>query len=138
MAVHLFHLKLAGLRQTSRWPDQEEFAYQVGLSYGGYKKYESGERIPSAEVLEKICLTLKLNEADAEELWAQRDDAKAKQVGISRPFGQGTTVDVDELAKRVQKEVTYILKQAGLKVLPPTQKVMQKRVTIILKNALGS
>lgn len=138
MAVHMFHLKLASMRQTSRWPDQEEFAYQVGLSYGGYKKYETGERIPSVEVLTQICEKLRPNEDDAEELWRLRDDAKAKQVGISRPFGLGSAVNVDELAGRIQKEATYILKQAGLKVPSPTQKVLAKRILIILKNALGS
>lgn len=134
----MFHLKLASIRQSSPWPDQEEFSYQVGLSYGGYKKYETGERIPSVEVLSKICSKLRLEEADAEELWNLRDDAKAQQVGISRPFGLGSSVNVEELAKRIQKETSYILKQAGTKLTGRTEETLSKRILIILKNALGS
>jgi len=138
MAVHLFHLKLTELRQRSRWPDQDDFADAAGLSYGGYKKYENGTRIPSADVLQTICLVLKLNEADAEELWSLRDDAKAKQVGISRPFGLGPSVDSEALAKKIQNEVTYILKQDGLVVPTRLSSVLEKRIGMILKSALGA
>lgn len=133
-----FHRKLTRLRKDSRWPDQDDFSFQVGSSYGGYRKYESGTRIPSPEVLTKICRVLGLSVEKTEEMFRLRDEAKARQVGISTPFDSETTVDPGGLSKRVQKEVSYVLKQAGIKVPATTQRVIEKRILLILKNALGS
>lgn len=135
--VHIFHTKLAGMRQNSKWPDQEEFAHQVGLSYGGYVKYENGTRIPSVEALKQICDKAGWSAVEVEVITELRDEAKAKQVGIDRPFGLGPTVDSDAVAKKIQNEVAYILKQDGVVVPNKTQKVIEKRIVLILKNTLG-
>ena len=136
--VHIFHTTLAGMRQNSKWPDQEEFANQVCLSYGGYVKYENGTRIPSVEALRQICDKARWNQKDVEDLLKLRDEAKAKQVGIDRPFGLGPTIDSEALAAKLQQEVTYILKKQGMGLPDRTKKVIRKRFFLILKNKLGA
>jgi transcriptional regulator with XRE-family HTH domain len=137
MAIHLFHRKLAELRRASRWPDQDDFSAELGMSLGGYKKYESGQRVPKPETLQKICMTLKLSEEEAEELWRLRDDVKAKQVGISRSFDQHSDVDPEALAKRIENEVFFILRRAGIDVPTRVSPIICNRVNMIIKNALG-
>lgn len=137
MAVHLFHLKLAALRQQSRWPDQEDFSYQVGLSLGGYRKYETGERIPSLTVLQQIFDRAKVDPTLAAEVLNLRNDAKASQVGLKAHFSQTSAVDSSALAKRICSEIAYVLKQSGVDVKPATKGVMEKRIAMILTSALG-
>jgi len=137
MAVHLFHLKLATLRQQSRWPDQEDFASRVGLSLGGYRKYETGERIPSLEALQQIFEKANIEPRLADEVLNLRNDAKAAQVGLKPHFGQTSTVDSDALAKRIRGEIIFVLKQAGVAVPNASGGVIEKRVSMILKSVLG-
>lgn len=137
MAKHEFHRHLAAFRESSRWPNQDDFARRVGVSPGGYKKYELGERIPDAGILTTICARARADKAVEEELHRLRDEAKAVQAGIQRSFSSGPPVDADKLAAKLQKEALYVLKQAGVKVTDSAAKVMRKRITMILKSALG-
>lgn len=137
MERHPFHLMLADLRRSSRWPDQDDFSAELGLSLGGYKKWESGHRIPNPEVLRKICEKLKLSEEDAEELWRLRDDAKAKQMGISWPLDQRNDIDTEVVAKRIENEMFFILRRAGIDVPARVTPIIRNRINIILKTALG-
>jgi transcriptional regulator with XRE-family HTH domain len=135
--IHEFHLKLASLRMQSRWPDQEEYSSQVGLSLGGYRKYETGERIPSLEVLQQIFERTNLDPRTASTILNLRNDAKAAQVGLKMPFGLTSAVDSAALSKRIGAEVMFVLKQAGAEVKGSTRGVIEKRVAMILKSALG-
>lgn len=137
MAIHLFHLKLAAMRQQSRWPDQEDFASRVGLSMGGYRKYETGERIPSLEALQQIFEMANVDPRTADEVLKLRNDAKAAQVGIKSPFGLTPAVDSEALSKRIRSEIIFVLKQAGIEVRDTTKGVMEKRIAMILKSTLG-
>jgi transcriptional regulator with XRE-family HTH domain len=100
----------------SRWPDQEDFARQVGLSLGGYRKYETGERIPSVEVLQRIVERTGVDQKVASELLSQRNDAKALQVGrIAAAEGiiTGSIVEtadsIEIFARLINTETTSIL-----------------------------
>jgi len=137
VAIHEFHLRLASFRSESRWPDQEDFADHVGLSLGGYRKYETGERIPSLEVLQQIFERTRTNPKTAAEILNLRNDAKAAQVGLKMPFGLTSAVDSNALAKRIRSEIIFVLKQAGIEVRDSTKGVMEKRITMILKSTLG-
>jgi transcriptional regulator with XRE-family HTH domain len=135
MALHPLHTALANLRVRSRWPDQEEFAYQMGLSLGGYRKYETGERIPSQEVMQQIIGKTGISKLAAEALLSMRNEAKAAQVGVS--LCQTQAVDCEALAKRVRSEIVYVLKQAGIEVKEGTKGVVEKRIAMILRSVLG-
>lgn len=135
--MHPIHQRLASLRMQSRWPDQEDFANQVGLSLGGYRKYETGERIPSLNVLQQIVAQANLDQKTAAELLNLRNDAKAIQVGLAGSVSQTQVVDCEALAKRIRSEVVYVLKQAGVEVKEATKGVMEKRISMILRNVLG-
>lgn len=121
----------------SRWPDQEDFSRQVGLSLGGYRKYETGERIPSLEVLHQIIERAGIDQKVAAELLNLRNDARAIQVGVVGSICQTQAVDCDALAKRIRSETVFVLKQAGVDVKEPTKGVMEKRIAMILKSVLG-
>lgn len=136
MPLHPFHTALAGLRARSRWPDQEEFAYQMGLSLGGYRKYETGERLPSLVVLQQILERTGVSQLAADALIQLRNEAKAQQVGI--PSCQTQAVDCDALAKRIRTELVFVLKQTGVDVNEATKGVLEKRVAMILKSVLGA
>jgi transcriptional regulator with XRE-family HTH domain len=134
---HPLHKRIAALREQSRWPDQEDFASQVGLSLGGYRKYETGERIPSLEVLRQIVERAGIDQGTADELLNLRNDAKAGQMGLLGSVSQTQAVDCESLAKRVRAETVYVLKQVGIDVKEPTRRVMEKRISMILKSVLG-
>lgn len=133
-----FHEKLAEIRKSSRWPDQEDFSRQVGLSLGGYKKYERGERLPDGNGLLWICRQARLDERSILELTKLWKKAKARQAGIDElPTSQPSAVDSDAIARRIQNEVSYVLKQARIVVPDNTKRVMENRIAIILKSSLG-
>lgn len=134
----MFHHMLTALREASRWPEQDCFSAELGLSLSGYKKYEKGTRIPSHDVLRRICQTLKLSEEDAEELWRLRDNAKLKQLGLTERPGRPTLPSPDALAKKIESEVAFILKQAGITVPSRLGPVIHKRIGMILKSVLGA
>lgn len=136
--MHEFHSELAKLRSTSRWPDQEEFSFQVGMSLGGYRKLETGERIPTTETLQKILEKVGVARPAAARLMGLRDDAKASQVGIKRPLGDLQAIDSGGLAKRVASEVVFVLKQSGVVVEANVKGVMERRIVMILKSVLGA
>lgn len=133
---HPLHARLAELRAASRWPDQEGFALQCGLSPGGYKKIETGERLPSRAVLLRICFNGGFSEAVERELMQLLNEAKAQQVGI--PTCRTQAVDCDALAKRIRTELVFVLKQTGIDVNEATKGVLEKRVAMILKSSLGA
>ena len=134
---HPLHKRLVAIREQSRWPDQEDFSRQVGLSVGGYRKYETGTRIPSLEVLQRIIERVGVDQKDATDLLNLRNDAKATQIGIVGSICQTHAADCEALAKRIRTETIYVLKQAGIDVKEPTRAVMEKRVAMILKSVLG-
>jgi transcriptional regulator with XRE-family HTH domain len=134
---HPLHKRLAALREQSRWSDQDGFAAQVGLSPGGYRKIETGQRIPSLAVLEQIIERASIDQKVAMELIDLWNDAKAKQAGLVGPVCRTQAVDYDALAKRVRSEVVFVLKQAGVDVKEQTKGVLEKRITMILKSVLG-
>lgn len=135
--VHKFHTELAKLRASSRWPDMEEFSFQVGMSFGGYRKIETGQRIPPPETLQRILDKVGASPATVAQMTLLRDDAKASQVGIKSPLGAPRTIDVEELAKRISGEVVFVLKQSGGLVENSVRRVMEKRIVMILNSVLG-
>lgn len=135
MAANDIHTALINLRARSRWPDMTDFVQQVGLSEGGYRKYENGQRIPSQEVLNQIIEKTGVSKLSAEALMSMRNEAKAQQVGIPC---QTQVVDCDALAKRIKTETVYVLVQSGVEVKENTKVVMEKRIAMILKSVLGA
>lgn len=131
---HPFCHRLVELRENSRWPTRGEFAQKIGMSLGGYQKCESGTRVMGRHLVRCLCEILKLDNKAARELIELRDSMKAEQLGITQP----TIEDVPEpeaVSGRIQKEISYVLKQAGIRVPAATEKVIEKRVTLILKNS---
>lgn len=140
MASHEFHGLLETVRKMSRWPELPDFAHQVEISLGGYKKYENGTRIPSPKMLERIIERGQVVPSHANKLRELRDDAKVSQVGMSlearKIAGQSFNADPDKLTERLVSEAIYVLKQSGVKPTEKTQRVLKKRFAMILKAAL--
>ena len=136
MAVHFFCLTLLNLRKTSQWPEAPDFANRVGLSAGGYRKYEIGERLPSSEALERIIRYGMFPEEGAKKLRAEWTHAKAQQAGIGPLMGARKEVDIDKLAVQLHNEVLFILKSERLAPDEQTRRVLLSRMTMLLKAAL--
>lgn len=130
---HPFCHRLSELRENSRWPTVKEFAQKIGMSAGGYQKCESGSRIMGSRYVRCTCEVLELSNKDARKLIELRDSMKAEQLGLSRETEEGPNFEA--VSSRVQREVSYVLKQAGIRVPPATEKVIQRRVAAILEDA---
>jgi len=136
MAVHFFCLTLLNLRKLSQWPEMEDFANRVGLSLGGYRKYEIGERLPSSEALDHIIRYGMFPTDGAKKLRVEWADAKAKQAGIELLTGMRKEVDLDKLAVHLHNEMLYILKAARVVLDEKTKRVLLARMTLLLKATL--
>jgi transcriptional regulator with XRE-family HTH domain len=121
---------LKRLRKQSLWPDVASFADQVGMSLGGYKKYEDGDRLPSYEKLQQIFNRARYREEERAELTRLWNQAKGDQVGVS--IVERPKVGAAKLTARIVSETVYILKQAGIKLDPKTERVIFSRVQMIL------
>jgi uncharacterized protein (UPF0254 family) len=138
MATLPFHRELVEIRRASRWPDQEEFAYQLGMSVGGYQKYETGGRLPSLSRLREILKLANPTESVATQILDKWNDVKAERVGVMVPFSRTHGVDSSVLAKRISTEVSFVLKQAGQDASSSVKSTIEKRVLMILKSVLGA
>jgi transcriptional regulator with XRE-family HTH domain len=131
---------LRSTRESSRWPELPDFAEHAKVSMGGYRKYENGERIPSPQMLEQIIANNQVSLGVADRLRAMRDDLQINKMQLS--MGQppsalpATPADVDKLARRIHSEVLYVLKQAGIQPNQKTQRVLKKRISLILNAVL--
>ena len=134
--MHPFQAALVKAREMSRYPTQESFALQAGLSVGGYIKYEQGYRIPSVRALGLMIFNCGIDDRTAEKLRSLRDDARSIQAGLG-PQCQTQAVDCDALARRIRTETIFVLKQAGCWAgSKATEGVMEKRIAMILKSVL--
>jgi transcriptional regulator with XRE-family HTH domain len=136
MANPTLHELLRQVRQASHWPEIADFASRVGLSFGGYRKYESGERLPSQEALDVI-IRHGLVDADmAHQLTEAWNQAKADQVGVVARVGEKKSVDHAKLADHIRNEVVYVLKQDGIYPQERTKQVLLNRILILLRSKL--
>ena len=140
MAQTEFRELLAAARKASRWPEVPDFVNQVGISSGGYKKYENGSRIPSTEMLEQLIDRAHISDEAATKLRETRDAEKAAQMGLSldakKMVAQVFNADPEKLTERLVSEALYVLKQDGVKTTEKNKRVLKKRFSMILKNAL--
>jgi len=131
---------LKATREASRWPEITDFAIQAQVSRGGYRKYESGERLPSVEMLEQIILNTQIPGKVADRLRELRDGERIDQVDLSLgqppPPAQTVPTDAARLADRLHSEILYVLKQSGIRPDTRTKQVMKKRIAIILTATL--
>jgi transcriptional regulator with XRE-family HTH domain len=125
-----FRLALRELRKRSLWPDVGAFADQVGLSLGGYKKYEEGHRLPSNEVLNQIFVRARFQEQERLEIYKLWNLAKGEQAGVT--IVERPKIEADKLTARVVSEATYILKQRGFKLDEKTERILFNRIRMLL------
>jgi transcriptional regulator with XRE-family HTH domain len=129
-----FQDALGRARSFSRYPNKEDFARQVGVSVSTYKKYESGERFPSAKALEKVMEGGYFPAATKDQLRVLWNEEKAERAGVR--LTSAPPVDVSALAEKVQKDVDVALKQENIKLKPSTRRVCVKRIELRLRNTL--
>ena len=126
------HQELKKARQESRYPNLRDFAEQCGLSYGGYKKLETGERVPEAETLETIIRHGDIHPTVAEQLRELRMRTHAKRSGLPAI----KSVDVDQIINHLESAFIVILKNAGVNDVARLASIYKKRAAIIVKAAL--
>lgn len=131
------HKRLVELRTTSSWHTQEEFSHQIGLELRTYKAVESGRFIPSKKAMQRLLMRLRLREETQVEIWELWGRAKLEREGVTLPESYTRAADLDALAKKIQSEVSYALKQDGVLVRDTTERVIRNRISMILKSALG-
>jgi transcriptional regulator with XRE-family HTH domain len=135
--VHPLQGRMTDLRLNSRWPRLDEFARQIALSRSSYEKYEAGERLPSLKTLHQIAVSLGLSPKVEADLVNLRNDAKADQMGLTGSICQTKAIDCDALTKRIRSEVVFVLKQEGVEIKERACRVLENRITMILKSVLG-
>jgi len=130
-----FRDALTQARKQSPYPHRTDFARRAQMTRRTYERYEAGSVIPAEEYLERIIRHCAIPPETAERLWRLRTEALAKRAGV--PVGAPLPdLDVSELAERIQKEVEYELKRAGVKLMPSTKRVCARRIAMILSTAL--
>jgi hypothetical protein len=123
-------------RKTSRYPRGVDFTKIAGITWNKYRTYESGVSLPSISTLEKIIQRCCLSEEAAKNLIELRAIAIIRRHGVTmKPLP--ATLNVSELAEKIQREVEYELKRAQLQVTTHTRQVCTRRIEMLLKDALG-
>lgn len=126
---------LAQARRQSPYPNRTDFARAAQISRRAYERYEAGATIPEEEYLERIILHCSISTDMAVRLRQLRTEALARRAGV--PVGNPLPdLNVSELAERIQKEIEYELKRAGVKLMPSTKRVCARRIAMILSTAL--
>jgi transcriptional regulator with XRE-family HTH domain len=130
-----FKEALAEARKNSRYPHRPDFAKAAHVARRTYEKYEAGDTVPSEEYLERIILHCSISTETADRLRRLRTETLARRAGVpvGTPFPD---LNVSELAERIQKEIEYELKRAGVKLMPSTKRVCARRIAMILNTAL--
>ena len=130
-----FNEVLTTARKQSPYPHRADFARVAQIARRTYERYEAGSVIPAEEYLERIIQHCAIPMETAARLRALRTIALAKRAGV--PIGTPLPeLNVSELAERIQKEVEYELKRAGVKLMPSTKRVCARRIAMILSTAL--
>ena len=126
--------KLKAVRQKSLWPTTESFAFQVGLSPGGYRKLEEGTRLPSSETLTNIMERARFTPEERTELWRLWNQAKGDEVGVVVADPK-PPIDRARMASRLLSEVVYVLRQEGINLNEKTERVLFNRIQMLLSAA---
>ena len=114
-----------------------DFARYAGVVPDQYRDYERGKRLPSKKTLEKLIAGGGLSDEDATVLREARNVDRAQQCGVDLSPPGKLHIDVPALAESIQKEIEFELKRRQVTLSSRTQRVVARRIEIILKNALG-
>lgn len=131
-----FNDLLKQARLESLYPHPKDFAEAIMSSFGGYLKWETGERIPSRSALDTMLkqnLLPKHMEEDIEEAWRA---AKAMQAGIPAPVG---SVDVPRMVSQLERELVVVLRKYASDSSTEHRRIVKTfmtRAKIILSTAL--
>jgi transcriptional regulator with XRE-family HTH domain len=131
-----FQELLKKARKASRYPAQIDFAKAVHLSSGGYAKIERGDRMPSAETLERILNYEFFPEDTSKEIMKAWRKEKASRAGIPTPPGN---VDIDKVLSRMERELVVVLRQQASELSEAHVRIartFKKKAEIILRTAL--
>lgn len=130
-----FHEVLRDARKSSRYSRLCDFLVQVGMHKKSYTRYESGEQIPKASYLERILKYSGFSESVCSELRELHAEAVAEKSGVAVKR-LPATLNVSELAAKIQREIEYELKRERLFVTKRTSHVCVRRIEMLLKDAL--
>lgn len=125
------------LKKTRRRSHQTaaDFAKYANLRPRTYYSYESGGRIPPEPVLEAIINKTSLTSMEAEKLRSLHRLAMAERPDVDMSMFEHL-VDVSGLAERIAKEIGFELKRYNITVTPRIQRVCERRISMILDDAL--
>jgi len=131
-----FQDALKEVRSGSAYPRSIDFSRAIGIPRRTYTHYETGDQYPAEETLERIIRYAAVPNNVAIKLRELRNKGLALRAGIELVV-LSVNVDVSSLAEKIQREVEYELKRAGIKMTPRSRKVCVRRINMILDDALG-
>jgi len=123
---------LRAARKKSSLPTIPVISRALGISVGGYTKYETGERVPPPNMLEDIITKAKVPPAASRELRELRLDA------IERKIQADTGIErrVDKMLVQIETEVKVAMSGVGAKLPAKTMEALKRRIGVILRNHL--
>jgi hypothetical protein len=130
-----FHEALREVRVSSRYPRRCDFIRVAGIYSRSYSRYESGAHLPELQYLEQIIHRCGIPEAVAKRLRELHAIEAARRLGVEMRQ-LPATLNVSELAERIQRETEYELKRAHLFITSRTRQVCIRRIEMLLKDAL--
>ena len=130
-----FHEALREARKSSRYPLLSDFARKADLLSRTTRKYESGEALPPIKVLNEIIDRCGMAEHEAQKLRELHAIEVARRLGVT--FRRiPNTLNVSDLAIRIQREIEYELKREQIFVTKKTNNACVRRIEMLLKDAL--
>ena len=130
-----FHEVLREARRQSRYKYSCDFAEHAGLVERTYNAYESGDRVPSLEILEQIISkTTVLPQMEAKLRTAHRLSLAEKH-GVDLSIFENR-VDVSDLSEKVIRELEYELRRYNITLTPQIKRVCVRRISMLLDSAL--
>lgn len=130
-----FYEALKEVRERSPYRSAADFARHTDLVPRTYSGYETGQNVPSEFVLERIINKSSVPPMIAERLRSLHRLAIAEKSGVDLSMFE-RIVDASDLAERIIKELEYELKRYNITITPRIRRVCNRRVSMILDNAL--
>jgi hypothetical protein len=122
-------------RAQCPYPALVDFSRAAQISDDSCWEYERGRELPPQATLENIIKRCSIPEGLAAKLRVLHMEARVARANIS--VVPAPTLDVSELAEKIQREVDYELKRVNIQLTPQTRRVCVRRIGMLLNDALG-
>jgi len=131
-----FNELLVEVRKASNYPHPKDFASRLPINYRTYRRWETGELLPSDLSFERMLTACRIPSESYHQLQILLNKERAKRRGI-KLNPSGANLNLPSIAERIEREVEFELKRLNVTVTPRMRRVCTHRIHMILSVVLS-